>query len=63
MERGFMGQKGQKMPDMNDEFVNSVSARYIELYEEMTGQKFVKPGDEDPLKRIEKNVIVALEQI
>lgn len=63
MEKRFMGQKGQPMPKMDDEFVNSVSERYIELYEEMSGQKFVKPGDEDPLKRIEKNVIIALEKL
>lgn len=63
MEHGFMGKTDQVMPKMNDEFVDMVSKRYIELYEEMSGQKFVKPGDEDPLKRIEKNVIVALRSI
>ncbi len=63
MERGFMGDKGQKMPDLDDEFVNSVSERYVELYEEMTGQKFTKPGEADPLKRIEANVKKALEKI
>lgn len=63
MEKGFMGKDGQQLPEMDDEFVNMVSERYIELYEEMSGQKFVKPGDEDPLKRVEKNVIIALEKI
>ena len=63
MAKGFMGKDGQKMPEMDDEFVNMVSERYIELYEEMTEQKFVKPGDEDPLKRIEENVIIALEKL
>lgn len=63
IERGFMGNKGEKMPELDDKFVNSVSERYIELYEEMTGQKFVKPGDGDPLKRIESNVVSALKEL
>ncbi len=64
MEKGFSGQAGQKMPPMDDDFVNMVSDRYIELYEEMTGQKFVKPDtNQDPLTRIEKNVNKALEEL
>jgi phosphoribosylaminoimidazole-succinocarboxamide synthase len=62
MENGFMGNKDEKVPEMDDEIVNMISERYIELYEEMTGEKFVKPGDEDPLKRIETNVLKALEK-
>jgi phosphoribosylaminoimidazole-succinocarboxamide synthase len=62
MENGFMGNKGEKVPEMDDEIVNMISERYIELYEEMTGEKFVKPGDKDPLKRIETNVLKALEK-
>jgi phosphoribosylaminoimidazole-succinocarboxamide synthase len=63
MAKGFMGNKGEQMPELDDEFVNSVSERYIELYEEMTGEKFVKPGDGDPLKRIEANVLKALKEL
>ncbi|MBI2588764.1 phosphoribosylaminoimidazolesuccinocarboxamide synthase [Candidatus Saccharibacteria bacterium] len=61
MEQGFNGRKGQKMPEMTDEFVNSVSERYIELYEEMSGQKFIKPpAGQDIMKRIETNAREAL---
>jgi phosphoribosylaminoimidazole-succinocarboxamide synthase len=42
MENGFQGKDGQKVPEMTDEFVNSVSERYIELFENITGQKFAK---------------------
>lgn len=42
MENGFQGKEGQSVPEMTDEFVNSVSERYIELFENITGQKFVK---------------------
>lgn len=64
MEKGFSGQKGQKLPKMDDAFVNSVSERYIELYQEMTGKKFKKPReDEYVLKRIENNITNALERL
>jgi len=56
MERGFMGQEGQKLPFMTDEFVDSVSERYIELYENIAGETFVKADVSDVLKRVEKNI-------
>ncbi|HUY85385.1 MAG TPA: phosphoribosylaminoimidazolesuccinocarboxamide synthase [Candidatus Dormibacteraeota bacterium] len=56
MERGFSGQEGQEVPEMTDDFVAQVSERYIELYESITGEKFIKPEAGDPLKRIEKNI-------
>jgi len=56
MENGFQGKEGQKVPEMTPEFVNQVTERYIELYEHITGDKFVKAEDADVLKRIEKNV-------
>jgi phosphoribosylaminoimidazole-succinocarboxamide synthase len=62
MEHAFSGQAGQSMPHLTDEFINSVSERYIELYEEMTGEKFVKADDSDPLKRIENNVTATLQK-
>lgn len=56
MENGFQGLEGQEMPKMPDDFLQSVTARYIELFEIITGKTFVKAGKEDVLKRIEKNV-------
>ena len=56
IENGFMGKKGQQVPEMTDEFCETVSQRYIELYEDITGKKFVPCADEDLAARIEKNV-------
>lgn len=60
MDNGFMGKEGQKVPEMTDEFVESVSQRYIELYEHITGKKFVKADESDLLRRIETNVLDCL---
>ncbi len=57
MENGFQGKEGQVVPEMTDEFVRSVSDRYIELYEQVSGEKFVKDESENVLNRIEKNVM------
>ena len=56
IDRGFMGQAGQQVPEMTDEFVGSVTDRYIELYEHIVGEKFVKDETPDLAARIEKNV-------
>lgn len=56
IENGFMGKKGQQVPEMTDEYCETVSQRYIELYEYITGKKFVPCADEDLAARIEKNV-------
>ena len=56
IENGFQGKEGQQIPEMNEEFVTSVSERYIELYENITGDKFVKSDLSDIPARIEKNV-------
>lgn len=53
---GFQGKQGQKVPDMSDSFVEEVSNRYIELYEHITGEKFVKTDNKEIIKRVEKNV-------
>lgn len=53
---GFQGKEGQLMPVMPDEFVAEISARYIELYERVTGLKFQPDQSADPLARIEKGV-------
>lgn len=56
IENGFMGKEGQQVPEMTDEYCETVSQRYIELYEDITGKKFVPCADEDLSARIEKNV-------
>ena len=57
INNNFMNQPGQVMPEMTDEFVESISDRYIELYEHIVGEKFVKEEcAEDIAARIEKNV-------
>lgn len=57
MANDFQGQKGQQIPDMTDEIVNSIADRYIELYEHITGEQFQKAEDcHDVEGRIEKNV-------
>jgi phosphoribosylaminoimidazole-succinocarboxamide synthase len=55
MANGFQGQTGQKIPEMTDKFVNEISERYIELYENITGEKFIKADISNVDERIEKN--------
>ena len=59
---GFQGKDGQQMPDMPDAFVQEISERYIELYEKVTGNKFVRTETENPAERIERNVLIALKE-
>jgi phosphoribosylaminoimidazole-succinocarboxamide synthase len=56
MANGFQGQAGQQVPEMKAEFVESVSNRYIELYENITGEKFKKADASDAVNRIEANI-------
>ena len=56
IEHGFMGREGEQVPEMTPEFCESVSNRYIELYEHITGKKFVKADETNLAERIEKNV-------
>ena len=62
MENGFQGQEGQKVPEMSEEYCLSVSERYIELYEKIVGEKFIKADTKDLEARIENNVIKFLEK-
>lgn len=62
MANGFQGQPGQQVPEMTDEYVNSVSERYIELYESITGEKFIRSDAKDVLGRVEKNINTFLEK-
>lgn len=56
MENGFQGKEGQRVPEMTDEVVQHISERYIELYEQITGEKFVREESSDVLARVERNV-------
>ena len=56
MDNGFHGQTGQEIPEMTDKYCESVSERYIELYEKIVGEKFVKADADDLEVRIKNNV-------
>ncbi len=57
IQHDFMGQKGQQVPEMSEEFIESITNRYVELYEDIVGEKFNKATEEgDIAARIEKNV-------
>ena len=56
MENGFQGREGQQVPEMTDAYCNSVSDRYIELYEKITGEKFIKADAADLEMRIEQHI-------
>jgi len=60
IENGFQGKDGQVVPEMTEEIVDSISERYIELYEQITGDKFVKNEQADILNRVEQNVLNSL---
>ena len=57
IENGFQGKDGQSIPEMSAEYCNSVSERYIELYEYITGDKFVKEDVSDVINRVETNIL------
>jgi len=57
MANGFMGKEGQKVPEMSDAWINEISDRYIELYEGITGEKFIKADTVNILGRIEQNIL------
>ena len=60
MDNGFQGQEGQQVPEMTDAYCESVSERYIELYEKIVGEKFVKADADNLAARIEKNITAYL---
>ena len=57
IEKGFQGKDGQQIPNMTDEYIETVSERYIELYENILGEKFIKADISNINERIEKNVL------
>ncbi len=63
MENGFQGLEGQVVPDMTDEFVNSVTERYTELFEAMTGRTFVERDYKKVLDTIEENINNAISSL
>lgn len=63
MDNGFQGQAGQQVPEMTPEVVAGITDRYIELYENITGQKFEKAESSNVLKRIEDHVNAFLETL
>ena len=63
IENGFQGKDGQVVPEMTKEIVQSISDRYIELYEKITGEAFVKPENVDVLNRVEAAITNALQAI
>ncbi len=56
MENGFQGRDGENVPEMTDEFIHQVSERYIELYENITGEKFIRADVSNVVKRVEANI-------
>ncbi|NQV76105.1 MAG: phosphoribosylaminoimidazolesuccinocarboxamide synthase, partial [Bacteroidetes bacterium] len=63
IDNGFQGKEDQMIPEMTPEFVNSISERYIELYEHITGDKFMKNDHSDAINRVENNIIEALNRL
>ncbi|MBE6181286.1 MAG: phosphoribosylaminoimidazolesuccinocarboxamide synthase [Rikenellaceae bacterium] len=64
MDNGFQGLEGQQVPEMTPEIIDGITDRYIELYESITGENFVKATDtDDILSRIEKNVTKCLAEL
>lgn len=63
IENGFQGKDGQKVPEMNDAWVQEISDRYIELYEKVSGDKFIKHPTDNLQERVEKNILAALAKL
>lgn len=63
IENGFQGKEGQTVPVMTPEIVQSISERYIELYEQITGKTFVKPANGEVIKRVEDAVNLSLKTL
>ncbi|MGK6351762.1 phosphoribosylaminoimidazolesuccinocarboxamide synthase [Parapedobacter sp. DT-150] len=63
IENGFQGKEGQNVPEMTDEIVSSISERYIELFEHITGERFAYPKDTDTLERVQRNIAAAIQGI
>ncbi len=62
IDNGFMGRENDQMPDLSPEIINNISQRYIELYQQLIGEPFIPAPDDDPVKRIEENVLKYLQE-
>jgi phosphoribosylaminoimidazole-succinocarboxamide synthase len=60
IENGFQGKEGQTVPEMNEDWTNEISARYIELYEKVTGKSFIKSDYNNVQKDVEEAILKAL---
>ena len=63
IENGFQGKEGQQVPFMDNNLVKSISERYIELYEQITGEEFIRTDAEDVLNRVENNIRDSLNRL
>lgn len=63
IENGFQGKDGQTVPEMNFDLVQSISNRYIELYEHITGESFIRTDSPEIYKRVEKNINESLTRL
>lgn len=63
IENGFQGKDGQVIPEMNEDWINQISARYIELFEKVTGHKFIKSNYNQINKDVETAINLELEKI
>lgn len=63
IDNGFQGKEDENVPDMSSDLINSISERYIELYEHITGFGFHKNSSDDLLKSVESNIIEALNRL
>lgn len=63
IENGFQGKDGQKIPEMSEQWVNEISERYIELFEKVTGDPFVKHPTHNLLERVENNILKSLNNL
>jgi phosphoribosylaminoimidazole-succinocarboxamide synthase len=63
IDNGFQGKDGQVVPEMTAKIVKSISDRYIELYEQITGKKFIKPESADVLNRVQESINIALSEM
>lgn len=63
IDNGFQGKDGQVIPEMSDAWINEISERYIELFEKVTGQKFIRHNTGNNLSEIEEKVNAALEKL
>ena len=61
MDNGFQGKAGQQVPEMTPAIVNSITDRYVELFEGITGDTFVREETDDLATRIEKNILAYLQ--